>query len=115
MIINQEANDWKGAVKAIRKAGIRVKTSINSCCPGCIDNDEHGIVDDEPLLFSLRTRFNGSDGGVLYHQNIAGTELADKLDDILYDHRLIYKWDKSNSKAIIVDLDPDTPARRRVW
>jgi hypothetical protein len=112
MIIKQEANDWKGAVKAIRQAGIRVKTSINSCCPGCIETEKEGIIDGQPLLFSLRSRFNGSDGGVLYHQNIAGTELADKLDDILYDHRLIYQWDKSGNKAIIMDLDPETPRRR---
>ena len=112
MITKQEANDWKGAVTAMRRAGIRVKTSINSCCPGCIDNDKEGITDDEPLVFSLRTRFNSMGGGVLYHQNIAGTELAEKLDDILYNHRLIYQWDKSNRHAILLDLDPDTPIRR---
>lgn len=112
MIVKQKANDWKGAVRAIRQAGIRVKTTIQACCPGCIDNDKEGIIDEQPLVFSLRSRFSSIDGGVLYHQNIAGTELADKLDNILYNHRLIYQWDKSGSKAIIVDLDPDTPRRR---
>lgn len=112
MRIKQEANDWKGAVKAIRKAGIRVKTSINACCPGCIDNEKEGLVDDQPLIFSLRSRFDSLSGGVLYHQNVAGTELADKVYDILFDYRLIYQWDKSGGQAILLDLDPDMPTVR---
>jgi len=107
-----EPGDWSLARKALRRLGVRVKTSINACCPGCIDNEKEKIVDDEPLIFSIRSRFDSDYGGVLYHQNIAGTDLAEKVDDVLFKFRIHYQWDRSGGRAILVDLDEGP---RREW
>jgi hypothetical protein len=99
------AGNWNEAVKDIRKLGIRVKTSINSCCPGCVDSEAEKISPDEPMIFSLRTRFNGTDGGVLYHQKIGGTPLAGSVAEILYKHGVVNLWDQTEDHTIIVNLD----------
>ena len=93
-------NNWKNATKELRQAGIRVNMSINSCCIGCAELT--GLDHEQPAVYSLTKRFNGNDGGIVYHQNIAETELADKVYEILERNEVRITWDGSDATVMFV-------------
>lgn len=103
-------SNWKNATKELRQAGIRVNVSVSACCMGCADLPN--LDPDQPALYSLVSRFNSYDGGMVYHQNIADTELAAKVNEIFERNEVDIEWDGSDSDAIFVgQLDPWRPLR----
>jgi hypothetical protein len=93
-------NNWKNATKELRQAGIRVNMSISSCCIGCAELPN--LEPNEPAIYSLTTRFNGRDGGIAYHQNIADTELADKVFEILDRNQVDIAWNSSDETVMLI-------------
>lgn len=95
--------NWKEARKDLKQIGVVVKTSIKSCCLGCIDESQQ-IPADVPALYQLSKRWSGEDGGYLCHQNIGNTQLALQVMAVLDIHGIKWEWDGSEARSIYVEL-----------
>jgi hypothetical protein len=103
--------NWKEARKDLKTLGIVVKTSIKSCCLGCVDESQQ-IDENVPALYQISKRFSSEDGGYLCHQNIGNTPLALQVMAVLDIHGIKWEWDGSEAHSIYVEmpLEPEYEA-----
>ena len=101
-----QISNWKQATKELRQAGIRVNVSINSCCMGCAELPN--LDPSQPAMYSLTSRFTSYGGGIVYHQNIAGSEIEQTVRGIFRRNNIDYTWDGTQERTIeIGELDPN--------
>lgn len=85
--------DWVSAKKEIRKLGIRVNVSLNSCGLGCVGCADATFGEDEPALFATAARFNSDYGGYIHHQNLSAHQYY-QVFEVLRKRKVRYEWNQ---------------------
>lgn len=98
--MNITRGQWNAIKKGIAELGIDFKIH-DACCIGCIEDDT--VAHDQPAIQTLKKCYAPLTGGFLYHQNIAGTELAEKLVDLFEANGAWLNWDRSDEKAMFAE------------
>lgn len=112
-IMVNSIDNWPAAVKALRNAGITVRTQVKGCCPGCVSwgDDDLTFAKNAPILWQVRggerePRFTKQYGGFLNHQNLTKdgklTHAGWLTARILRKHEVPFYWDYSQRRCIYI-------------
>lgn len=111
--MSNSIDNWPAAVKALRNAGITVRTQVKGCCPGCVNwgEDDAVFAKNAPILWQVRggereARFTNKDGGFLNHQNLVKdgklTHAGWLTARILRKHEVPFYWDYTQSLCVLI-------------
>ncbi len=95
-------SNWKAATKELRAQGIRITTSVKSCCGTCITDEQIPPDGNKPIVYAIKQRFDTETGGWLYHQDLANTPFAETFAKVLRDNGIILTWDRTQEHTIKV-------------